>query len=155
MNPRFVDSENDRKALLLFIGSRELPLTVTITAGGKRGSQQNRLAFQWYREIGDQCFGRDTEEARAHCKLHHGVPIRKNDDPDYAALYDEAIRPLPYELKMKLMRAPTDFPVTRDMSVKQMTRYLDAIWAEFAAQGVMLTDPSMLGLDTIRLASAA
>jgi len=41
------------------------------------------------------------------------------------------------------MLPPHDYPVSRIMSVKQMTRYLYAIHAEFTAQGVRLSDPEM------------
>ena len=54
------------------------------------------------------------------------------------------LRPLPYADKLALMMAPIDLPVTRDMTVKELTRYLDSIQREFSAMGVRLTDPDEL-----------
>ncbi len=42
------------------------------------------------------------------------------------------------------MQVPFDFGVTRLMSVKQQTAYLDAIHRHFSEQGVVLTDPGDL-----------
>jgi len=48
-----------------------------------------------------------------------------------------------YEEKLAFMLEPFDFPVSRIMTTAQMTRYMNAIYDEFAAQGVPLTVPDM------------
>ena len=90
-------------------------------------------------QLGD----RTPEEARGYFKLHHGVPIRREDEA-FAAVYDRVLRPLPYEAKLACMMVPIDMPITRDMTKAELTRYLDSIQREFAPMGVALTDPDEL-----------
>ena len=119
------------------------PCTVSIRRGTGRTNAQNRLAQQWAADVSAQLGDRTPEQVRGHFKLHHGVPIRREDE-GFAAVYDRALRPLPYEAKLACMMAPIDMPVTRDMTKAELTRYLDSIQAEFAPMGVRLTDPDEL-----------
>lgn len=144
MAQRFVETEHQRKMLLKFIESQALPMAVTTQKVGKRSAAQNRLNRQWMLDIQDQLPGWTAEYARGYCKLHFGIPILRNEDEDFCREYDEVIRPLPYEAKIKLMMLPFDFSVTRLMSTKQQKAYLDAIQSHFAEQGVVLTDPDAL-----------
>lgn len=138
--PRTVETENDRTRLYRWLATRPLPFVVTLTEGVKRSDRQNRLNRQWMHDIAKQ-LGWEVEYARGYCKLHFGVPILRNDSDEFAREYDEVIRPLPYEHKIKLMMVPFDFGVTRKMTVKQERAYLDAVQQHFAEQGVELTDP--------------
>ena len=119
------------------------PCTVSIRAGVGRSLAQNRLAQQWAADVSAQMGDRTPEEVRGYFKLRHGVPIRR-EDPAFLAIYDARIKPLPYEAKLALMMAPLDLPVTRDMTVKELTRYLDSIQQEFLPMGISLTDPDDL-----------
>lgn len=119
------------------------PCTVSIRAGVGRTAPQNRLAQQWASDVSAQMGDRTPEEVRGYFKLCHGVPIRR-EDATFAATYDAMIKPLPYEAKLALMMSPIDLPVTRDMTVKELTRYLDSIQREFAPMGIHLTDPDEL-----------
>ncbi len=119
------------------------PCTVSIRKGVERTKAQNRLAQQWAADVSAQLGDRTPEEARGYFKLHHGVPIRREDEA-YAAIYDRVLRPLPYDDKLLCMMVPIDMPVTRDMTKAELTRYLDSIQAEFAPMGVRLTDPDEL-----------
>ncbi len=121
-----------------------VPFTVEVYEGEPRRDAQNSLAFRWYQEIGRAKFKGDTEEARGYCKLHFGVAIVKNGSEAYAAQYDELIKPMPYEAKMRLMKAPIDFPVTRVMTVKKMIQYLEQMQRHWIGEGVALTDPENL-----------
>lgn len=144
MATRIVETEFERRQLLKFIEGHKLPMTVGIEAVGKRSARQNRLNRQWMLDIAGQLDGWSAEDARAYCKLHFGIPILRNEDDAFKAEYDEVVRPLPYEAKLKLMRVPFDFGVTRRMTVKQQTAYLDAVRRHFSEQGVALTDPGDL-----------
>ena len=57
-----------------------------------------------------------------------------------ARSYDRLIRPLDYADKLALIR-DTDMPVTRLMSVEQMTRYMDEVFRKHAEFGIALTIP--------------
>jgi hypothetical protein len=144
MTLRSIETDADRRTLIRFLEGRDLPFTVKYEAGRKRSTDQNRLQRQWMNDLASQLPDYDAEGWRAYCKLHFGIAIRKAADEEYADTYDKRIRPLPYELKLSLMRTPMDLPVTRDMSSKQMTQYLDQIHKHFTEQGVVLTDPGDL-----------
>lgn len=108
----------------------------------KRTIEQNRLQRLWINEIHEQRDGDQTkEEIRAYCKLHFGVPILRNDDEQFREAYDRVIRPLDYSDKIFAMSVPLDFPVTRLMTTKQKTRYLEEMRKYFLELGVRLTDP--------------
>lgn len=108
-----------------------------------RSAAQNRLAFLWYKAASDQIQDDTVEGKRAYCKLHFGVPIRREDET-FREVYDRVIRPLTYAQKLEIMVSPIDFPVTRDMSVKEMGRYLEAMEVHFAGIGVELPKPDDL-----------
>jgi hypothetical protein len=144
MATRIVETEFERRQLLKFVEGHKLPLTVQITAVGKRSARQNRLNRQWMLDIASQLDGWGAEYARGYCKLHFGVPILRNENEDFAKKYNDVVRPLPYEIKIKLMMTPHDLAVTRLMTVKQQTAYLDAVHRHFSEQGVVLTDPGDL-----------
>jgi hypothetical protein len=105
-----------------------------------RAAAQNRLAFLWYGAAAVQLQDESVEGYRAYCKLHFGVPIRREDE-DFLAVYDKWIRPLPYEAKLELMVGVIDFPVTRNMTTKQMCRYLEAMEVHFSGLAVDLPKP--------------
>lgn len=144
MATRIVETEFERRQALKFIEGQKLPLTIRITADSKRSAKQNRLNRQWMRDIEAQLDGWSSEDARAYCKLHFGVPILRNEDDEFCAKYDDLVRPLPYDAKLRLMRVPFDLAVTRLMTVKQQTAYLNEVHRHFSEQGVALTDPGDL-----------
>ena len=117
------------------------PLTVSWKNGDDRSQRQNALAFKWYSEIALQKGDLHPEGTRAYCKLHFGVQIMLEDDDFREKWYSMIKDRFSYEGKLALMLEPFDFPITRLMSTKQMTRYLDKIYNEFTAHGVHLTLP--------------
>ena len=131
----------------------DYPVNVTIKPGQEpRSSKQNRLFWQWMQDLeaqGDQT----SQEYRAECKLHYGVPILRAENESFRQQYDQHVKPLPYESKLAIMVEPIDFPVTRLMTVKQEKQMLDVIWNHFTGLGFQLTDPGSLGLEQYGLAA--
>lgn len=123
--------------------ARRLPLTVTWEQGASRSALQNRLSHRWYADISRQTGDRTTDEARAECKLVFGVPILRAENEAFRLTYDRVFRALPHDQKMDAIRV-FDLPVTRLMTVKQMTAFMDALQRHWAAQGVRLTDPDAM-----------
>jgi hypothetical protein len=119
-----------------------MPLTVEITAGATKTNSQNRLQRQWCNDVSQQLGDRTAEDVRAFSKLHFGVPILRAESEAYASAYDELIRPLPYEIKLRYMATPFDFAVTRAMTSRQLSAYLDAMSQHWLSLGVTLTDPA-------------
>lgn len=144
MPTRFIETNSDKAMLVRFIESQPLPFAASITRGGKRSLEQNRLQRLWLNEISEQMGDRTPEEIRGYCKLHFGVPILRDQDEVFREKYDKAVKPLPYEQKLAIMTEPLDLPVTRLMTTKQHASYLDAIHKHFSEQGIVLTDPEAL-----------
>lgn len=141
MATRTVTNQQQLDSLIALLRARDLPFTASIAAGKGRSAEQNRLQRRWMLEAAEQ-LGTDTAEGfRGYCKLHFGVAILKAENEHFAAEYDAVIRPLPYEQKLRLMMVPFDFGVTRQMTTKQKTQYLDAVAAHFRGLGVVLTMP--------------
>lgn len=141
MTTRIIRTEADIEALRLLLKSRKLPVTIEVTAGASKTNQQNRLQRQWCNDAAQQLGDRTAEDVRAYSKLHFGVPILRAESEAYCAAYDRLIRPLPYATKLEYMATPFDFAVTRAMTTKQLTAYLDAMAQYWSGLGVALTDP--------------
>lgn len=129
--------------LAAFLGARKLPVTVTITAGAGRRPLQNRLAQRWFTDVSRQLGDQTHEDVRAYCKLHFGVPILRAENEAFRQSYDLTMRPLPYEQKLEAIRV-MDLPVTRLMTVRQMTAFMDEVQRHWSGLGIRLTDPDAL-----------
>lgn len=138
MVTRAVKNVDDLALLKVYLDQRKRPFTVDVTDGRDRSAEQNRLSHKWYAEISEQT-GEAIEDVRARCKLEIGVPILRENEA-FRKTYDRLIRPLDYQDKHDLIR-DTDMPVTRLMSVDQMSRYLDEVFRRHAEFGIALTIP--------------
>lgn len=144
MNSRTIQNASDIDAFAALLRNRQLPVTVSVRKGKARSNQQNRLQQQWFADAASQLGDRSVEDVRSWAKLHLGVPILREADENFRARYDEVVKPLGYEAKLALMLEPFDFPVTRLMTSKQKTTYLDTMHRELSSMGVKLTDPEAL-----------
>ena len=144
MTTRFLETDHDRRMLIRFLEDQPLPVTVSLTKGGKRSLRQNKLQRLWINEIAEQLADHSPEEVRGYCKLTIGVPILRAENETFRERYDAIVRPLPYEQKLALMMEPLDFPISRLMTTKQATAYLDGIHRHFSEKGIVLTDPGDL-----------
>jgi uncharacterized protein Yka (UPF0111/DUF47 family) len=138
---RIIRDSSDIDALAHLLRARKLPFTVSIASGKARSSDQNRLQRLWCQEIAEQLGDRTAEHVRGEMKLRFGVPILRHELPEFAEKYDRLIKPRPYAEKLEMMMEPLDFPITRLMTVDQLSRYLDACAAFYGAQGIRLTMP--------------
>lgn len=144
MTTRVLETDADRAMLVRYLEQQKLPLTVEITKGKHRTTRQNRLQRQFAIDFAAQLTEHSAEEWRGYFKLHYGVPILRAENEAFAKVYDEVIRPLPYEQKMLIMQVPVDLPVTSKMTTKQKKSYLDQIQKFAAERGIELTDPEAL-----------
>lgn len=138
MPHRIIENAEGLDAFTTLLGGLKLPITVEWVLGRDRTGEQNRLQFLWAREAAEQRGDRTPEEQRNEWKLRFGVPIMREDSPEFRATYDRLIKPLTYEQKLKAMEL---ISVTSLMKVRQMVRYLDSIERECAEEGVKLTNP--------------
>lgn len=151
---RIIETEYDRKQFIRFLEGRKLPLTVSMMDGKHRTNDQNRLQRLWVNEIAEQLGDRTPEEVRGYCKLAFGVPLLRAENEVFRISYDKIVKPLAYEQKLALMMEPFDFGVTRIMTTRQKTAYLDGIYRHFTEQGVVLTNPGDI-LNTHKAGNAA
>ena len=141
-----ITSVQDLRNFLTSLAKADIyPMTLTVDdqPSNRRSTKQNQLQRMWLNELEQQGDMR-AEEYRAYCKLHIGVPILRNECEDFKTKYDAVFRPLDYTTKIELMKIPFDFPVTRLMSKKQKTQYLDAVYQHWTSQGIQLTRPDDL-----------
>jgi hypothetical protein len=138
MAHRVIRSADDFEAFVRLGRTLKWPQTFEWSAGADRSAEQNRTQFLWAREAAEQRGDTDTDEVRCEWKLLYGVPILRAESEAFRKVYDETIKPLPYALKLRMMRIVS---VTSEMTVKQMNAYLDTIQRECAEQGIRLTDP--------------
>lgn len=145
---RIIQNEYERKMLIKLIEGYKLPFTASLALGKHRTTAQNRLQRKWMTEIAEQMPDEKIEYWRGYCKLRFGVPILREENDEFRERYDSVVKPLSYEQKIAIMSEPLDMPVTRLMTTKQKTAYLDEIFRHFSEQGVILTipdDPSLIG----------
>ena len=135
-----IRTEDDRATAIKALSGRELPCTMNITKGAPRSIEQNSLQRMWMNELEEQG-DMTAEEYRGYCKLHFGIPILRAENDAFCESYDRLIRHLDYEVKIEYMKAPLDFPVTRLMTTKQKTQYLDNIYEFYLSHGLILTKP--------------
>ena len=102
-----------------------------------RSIEQNKLQRRLIGIIAKQLGDRTPEEVRGECKLTLGVPVMRAENETFREKYDSVVRPLAYSQKLALMMEPLDMPVTRLMTVKQATVYLDSIFRHYSKLGIM------------------
>jgi hypothetical protein len=131
------------QALAKMLSGRKLPITVTWTQGASRSSLQNRLSHRWYADVSRQLGDQTTEEVRAYCKLMFGVPLLQSENEAFQLAYDNVMEGRGYGERLAIIQA-LDLPVTRLMTVKQMTAFMDEMQRHWSGQGVQLTDPEAM-----------
>jgi len=146
MTDRLIEDEPNRKLLIRFIEGQVLPFSITITAGRRRSIEQNKLQRLWCNEISEQLGDQTPENVRGYCKLAIGVPILRAESEKFRVKYDAVVKPLPYEQKLAIMMEPLDMPITRFMTVRQKSKYLDGVYQHFSEKGLVLTIPDDAGL---------
>lgn len=144
MPTRVLRGPEDIERLSVFLGAfPKFPLTVTITKGASRSTQQNRLSQRWFSDIARQMEGETHEDVRAFCKLHFGVPILRAENDAFRQSYDRTMKALDYETKLAAIKA-FDLPVTRLMTGPQMTAFMDEMQRHWLGLGFSLTNPDDL-----------
>lgn len=137
MAHRIIETQQQLEEWFTLLRGRKLPMTCTAVSGRDRSLDQNALQWLWAAEAGNQ-LGETPDEVQRRWKLHHGIPILRQDDAEFREFYDSALKGRTYPQKLEAMRF---VPVTSDMKVGQMKRFMDAIWKECGEQGIRLTDP--------------
>ena len=94
----------------------------------KRSISQNDISHVWYEQISAELKEDTVLGVKCYCKLHHGVPILRAENAVFKAAYDNAIKGLSYEQKLKCMEI---LPVTSLMTKAQKSEYLEKVRDDF------------------------
>jgi hypothetical protein len=113
-------------------------LRVNVKTGRARSLDQNAISHAWYAQMAREDRQDDELGHKAYCKLHHGVPILRADDEIFRAFYDAGLKGLTYEQKLLAMRY---LPVTSNMTKPQLSKYLEAVQADYGNRGIYLQFP--------------
>ena len=135
---RYVITTDEAKVSVVgIIAQLPTPFEIDISDKRKRSLEQNALVHHWADEIVQQ---RDVnfDYVRAEMKLRFGVPILRRDIEAFRTTYDRVLKPLAYEDKIELIQY-MDLPVTRIMSVKQLTEMLEAVELYYTQKGFRLS----------------
>ncbi len=141
MTDFFITNNTDRQRAHIAIDDQFPPFKMSISKGSKRSIEQNRLMWMWMKEASEQLKEYTATEYQAYCKLHFGIPILRGEDEGFKDAYDDVLKHLTYEQKLRAMSPPLDFPVTRLMKTGQLTRFLDDVYDHFKGLNVWLTEP--------------
>jgi hypothetical protein len=137
MVERLIRTADDLDLWFTYLSGRKLPMTVSATEGLDRSAEQNRLMWKWATDVGQQT-GEDSDEVQARWKLDHGLAVLCEDSQDYRTFCRMTLRPL---TRQERLRAMEYTPVTSQMNVKQMVRFMDRIERECAEGGLVITKP--------------
>lgn len=113
---------------------------VSAKTGKARSLDQNAISHAWYEQLARELREDDALGHKCYCKLHHGVPILRAEDEEFREAYDATIKGMTYEQKLQVMRL---LPVTSLMTKEQLSKYLEAMQADFAKRGVSLEFPDV------------
>ena len=94
----------------------------------KRSINQNDISHVWYEQISAELKEDTVLGVKCYCKLHHGVPILRAENAVFKEAYDNAIKGLSYEQKLKCMEI---LPVTSRMNKSQLSEYLEKVRDDF------------------------
>lgn len=138
MAHRILNGVGDLADFVRLLANLKFPITVEWVQGRDRTGDQNKLMWLWASETAEQRGDDTADEVQRQWKLHHGVPILREDSAEFREIYDSCLKPLPYPLKLKAMRF---IPVTSEMKVPQMIRFLDVVAKECGERGIIITQP--------------
>jgi hypothetical protein len=135
---------NSEIALQTFIGSlRELwharrYLEVNVKEGKGRSVEQNAVMHGWFGQVARELREDDERGVKRFCKLHFGVPILRAEDEEFREAYDQVVKPLAYEDRLKAMDI---LPVTSRMTTLQLDKCMTDIQDHFLKRHVTLVYP--------------
>jgi hypothetical protein len=92
----------------------------------------------WANEVEQQMQQESSDDVQRRWKLDHGIPILCESSEDYRKFCRLTLGRLSYEQRKQAMRF---VPVTSEMTVRQMVRFLDSVERECLEQGIALTAP--------------
>lgn len=106
-----------------------------------RTSQQNRTLHMWFGEIAKHLEDWDAHGIKGVCHRKWGLTIRLRD-PQFAWVWERSGKQMPYEKQCSLL-ASGILSVSSEMSTKELSEYMDAMFQHYTSEGIRLTDPEL------------
>ena len=144
MPRHIVTDDASRTRLFGQLAAMPLPYHVDAAEGlpdERRSLTANGLFHSWMGAIA-KTEGESPAETKARCHIRWGIPILRGDDPAYAAFIESALGGKTYRAVMEIIERGF-VPCTSLMNKAQLSRYMDAVWREYAGR-VRLMDPEDL-----------
>lgn len=134
---RLIECRQDEERLIAFLKAQPKPYTIEYHEGRVRSPEQNRLQWVWANTIA-KVDGVPARDIQNDWKLRWGVPILIAESKAFARMWLKIESHCSYEEQHEFVR---DLPVTRIMTAKQCTRYLDQIHQWYTERGFDLAEP--------------
>ena len=129
-------------ALYVRLGDMPQPFHVHVKRGeARRTMTQNSLFHAWMGDIAKATHD-DPASVKADCHIRWGIPLFRTEDADYARFIERALGGL-NRGQVKAMICAGYIPCTSLMPKALLSRYMDAVWREYAPH-VALMDPQEL-----------
>ena len=113
----------------------------------KRSLAQNRLIYLHFSQIAEQMFETPTE-TRARLKLLYGVPILLAENKTFAERWLGVTENLSHEQKLQAIQL---IPITSIMTVKQLSKFIEAYMTDHELSGIVLAHPEDLFYEAMGL----
>lgn len=135
-----VEDAQSLVALYARLGNLPQPFHVVVKEGkgDKRGLSQSNLFHAWMGQIAKATHD-DPASVKADCHIRWGIPMFRAEDEGYAEFIESALGGRTRS-KVKEMIKKGYVPCTSLMSKPMLSRYMDAVWREYAPH-VQLMDP--------------
>tara|TARA_R110000744_G_scaffold289502_3_gene400415 strand:+ start:10577 stop:11038 length:462 start_codon:yes stop_codon:yes gene_type:complete len=139
-----IQTAQEKARLMTEIKHQAMPFQIAIKEGTDRSLGQNNLLHQWNNEIAKWFGDRPASDVHAENKLYIGVRMLMAENEDFKEQWTRLIKGrFTTKEKLELMLEPTDYPVTRIMTTKQMGCFMELVHQKYTSQGVRLTDPEI------------
>ena len=139
MTTHVIKTEEERARCMSKIKWLDLPATVTIKDGALRTLDQNALVHKWFGEIAGQRGDVTAADVKAEYHIEYGFPILMRDR-GWAGFHKTALAHLNHAQTVYALKKGW-VPVTRQMTVKELTEYMDAVSTDARGKGFHLTHP--------------
>ena len=120
------------------LGDMPHPFTVQVRHGEGRSMSQNALFHAWMGQIAKATHD-EPGSVKADCHIRWGIPILRAEDEAYDAFINAALGGRTRK-DVKDMIERGFVSCSSLMSKPQLSRYMDAVWREYAPH-VQLMDP--------------
>ena len=137
------DLERQRKGLAAAVDGFKRKLAAEKAEAERKARAEAEAKMRAAREAEERANAADLEAQRAAAKVTFGVPILCAENDAFRAGWQATFAAFDYEAVRKHVAA-LDVPVTRLMTLKQMTAFMEAFSRFWRGHGFYLTDPEAL-----------